>query len=139
MSNRTKIVQNRINYGLFLKQIWTKSIPKVAPNLDKFNKIRCLTLFFRRLYASTGCPAKLYLHLFFEFLSFLRVWKFHLGYLSTALYVEFENINFFINWSNLYWDICKLIQKGHFKSYHFVILLRSHCTMTAHDSTRKKI
>ena len=33
--------------------------------------------------------------------------------------LDYENIHFFIIWLNLDWDICKLLQRDHFKSYHF--------------------
>ena len=44
--------------------------------------------------------------------------------------VEFENVHHFIIWWNLDWDICKLLQGSHFKSWHFMCFLiqrlRSH-------------
>ena len=44
----------------------------------------------------TGCPANLFPLLFFEFLGFLEVQKFHLGHFSTALFVQILKISNFL-------------------------------------------
>ena len=52
------------------------------------------------------------------------VQKFHLGHFSIALSVEILKIsNYSILWSNLDLVVGKILQGGHFKNQHFLVIV----------------
>ena len=57
---------------------------------------------------TTGCPAKHVPLLFFEFLSFLGVYKFNLGHFSTALFVQISKIYNFLLFGEI---LTKILRK----------------------------
>ena len=73
----------------------------------------------------TGCPTILYTLLFFEFLGFLGVQKFHLGHFSTAHFVQISKISNFLLFDEIYTEICpKYYREGNEKVNIFCLLLK---------------
>ena len=58
-----------------------------------------------RFIHNTGCPTILYTLLFFEFLGFLGVQKFHLGHFSTAHFVQISKISNFLLFGEIWTEI----------------------------------
>ena len=63
---------------------------------------------YSELCSHTGCPAKHVPLLFFEFLSFLGVYKFNFGPFSTALFVQISKIYNFLLFGEI---LTKILQK----------------------------